>query len=48
MSSRNIPKLVLREAPHFSIRDVLWANNIVITRQALKEMGAGGEADADA
>lgn len=48
LSSRNIPKLVLREAPHFSIRDVLWANNIVITRQALKEMGAGGEADADA
>ncbi len=45
-SSRNIPDLVTREVPHFSIRDVLWAHHILITRRALEQMGAGGEIDA--
>ena len=45
-SSRNIPDLVTREVPHFSVRDVLWADHILITRQALEEMDAGGEIDA--
>lgn len=42
-SSRNIPKLASREVPHFSVRDVLWADHIIITRQALEEMAPGGE-----
>ncbi len=46
LSARNIPHLVTREMPHFSVRDVLWANHIIITRQALAQMGAGGEIDA--
>ena len=46
-SSRNIPKLVLREVPHFSVRDVLWADHIVMTAEALRKLGAGGEPDAD-
>ena len=48
LSCRNIPNLTLREAPHFSIRDVLWADRIIITQEALEQMGAGGGADADA
>ncbi len=48
LSCRNIPGLTLREAPHFSVRDVLWADRIIITQQALEQMGAGGGADADA
>ncbi len=47
-SSRNIPDLVMREVPHFSVRDVLWADHIIVTRQALEEMGAGGDIDATA
>lgn len=35
LSCRNIPKLVRREVPHFSVRDVLWAEDIIITRAAL-------------
>ncbi len=46
LSVRNIPHLVTREMPHFSVRDVLWADHIIITRQALSQMGAGGETDA--
>ncbi len=48
LSSRNIPDLVLREAPHFSVRDVLWADHIIITRFALGQMAGEGGADADA
>ena len=47
LSSRNIPHLVLREAPHFSVRDVLWAKHILITREALGQMVGEGRADAD-
>ncbi len=48
LSCRNIPKLVRREVPHFSVRDVLWAEDILITRAALEELekfvaGEGGE-----
>ncbi len=48
LSSRNIPDLITREAPHFSVRDVLWADHIIITRQALEQMGVGGEINATA
>jgi len=47
LSSRNIPDLATREVPHFSVRDVLWADHILITRQALEEMDDRGDADAD-
>ena len=47
LSCRNVPNMALREVPHFSIRDVLWADNIIITRQGLAEMSVGGGADAN-
>ena len=47
LSCRNVPGLAMREAPHFSVRDALWADHILITRQALAAMGVGGEANAD-
>lgn len=46
-SSRNIGKLALREVPHFSVRDVLGADDIIITSQALQQIGPGGEEVAD-
>ena len=46
-SCRNVAQLSLREVPHFSVRDVLWADHIIITTQALQQLGAGGEQDAD-
>ncbi len=46
-SSRNIPKLASREVPHFSVRDVLWADHIIITKQALEQMAPGGESVAN-
>ena len=42
-ASRNIPKVTMRKVPHFSVRDVLWADHIIITGEALGELGAGGE-----
>ncbi len=38
LSCRNIPKLIRREVPHFSIRDVLWAEHILITQAALEAL----------
>ena len=35
LSCRNIPYLVRREVPHISVRDVLWAEHILITTKAL-------------
>lgn len=43
-SARNIHNLVARPVPHFSVRDVLWADEIVITRAALAQL-VGGDAD---
>jgi len=46
-STRNLPRFVLRHAPHFNVRDVLAADHIIITQAALAEMNPGGETDAD-
>ncbi len=45
-SCRNIPGLVLREVPHFNTRDVLWADNIIITNAAVRMLEQGGGEDA--
>jgi len=45
-SVRNIPGLLLREAPHLNARDALWADYVVLTQAALQVMTGGGEADA--
>lgn len=42
LSCRNIPGLVRREVPHFSVRDVLWASHLIITRAALEALEALG------
>ncbi len=42
-SGRNIPRLIMREAPHINTRDVIWAERIIISRaglQTLTERGA--------
>ncbi len=41
-SARNIPALVARQVPHFNTRDVLWAEEILITRAALEQLTQGG------
>jgi large subunit ribosomal protein L4 len=45
-SCRNIPQLIARPVPHFSVQEVLWADSILITKAALAQMEPGGEADA--
>ena len=40
-SCRNIDKLIAREVPHFNARDIIWAENVIITRAALEQMGGG-------
>lgn len=40
LSSRNIPRLMRREMPHLSVRDVLWADDIIITQAALEALQA--------
>lgn len=44
-SSRNVPGLTAREVPHINTRDVLKADNILMTRAALEQM-MGGAADS--
>ncbi|MCE5216165.1 50S ribosomal protein L4 [bacterium] len=46
-SVRNIQALVAREVPHFNVRDVLWADEIMMTQAALTLIMGGAEADAD-
>ena len=46
-SARNVPDLVVRPVPHFNVRDVLWAEEIVITRAALEFLMGGGADDAE-
>lgn len=52
-SCRNLPRFVLRLAPHINVRDVLNADHIIMSQGALAQMGAGaaaageGETDAD-
>lgn len=45
-SCRNLPALVLREAPHFNPRDVLWADYVVLTQAGLQALTGGGAVDA--
>jgi large subunit ribosomal protein L4 len=45
-SCRNLSGLVLREAPHFNPRDVLWADHVVLTQAGLEALTGGGAADA--
>lgn len=44
-SSRNVPNVIAREAPHFNTRDVIWAEEIVITKAALDQL-VGGASDS--
>ncbi|MGD9495926.1 MAG: 50S ribosomal protein L4 [Armatimonadota bacterium] len=45
-SGRNIPQLVMRESPHISVRDVLWAESIVISSAGLAALSEGVGAHA--
>ncbi len=45
-SGRNIPALVMREAPHFNTRDVLLAEHIIMTQAAVTALGERGSANA--
>ena len=45
-SFRNLPELIMREAPHFNTRDILWADYVVLTRAGLETLAGGGAADA--
>lgn len=47
LSTRNLPRFILRCAPHFNVRDVLAADHIIITQGALAELTPGGESDAN-
>lgn len=40
LSCRNLPGLLRREVPHFSVRDVIWAEDILITQAALERLQA--------
>ncbi|MCD6360588.1 MAG: 50S ribosomal protein L4 [Armatimonadetes bacterium] len=43
-SGRNIPRLIMREAPHINARDVLWAETIIISQAGLQALtGRAGE-----
>lgn len=52
-SCRNLPKFVLRLAPHINVRDVLNSDHIIVSQGALAAMcaaeaiAAGGEAGAE-
>ena len=46
-SCRNLPKFILRLAPHINVRDVLIADHIIMSQGALAQMATGGETDAD-
>lgn len=46
LSARNIPGLMLREAPHLNARDALWADYVIVTESALQTLATGGNADA--
>ena len=46
-SARNVPDLIAREVPHFNTREVVWAEDILITRGALDRIMQGALGDAD-
>ncbi len=45
-SGRNIPELVIREAPHINARDVLRAETIIISQAGLEALYAGVSTNA--
>lgn len=45
-SCRNLPDVVLRESPHVSTRDALWADYLVLTRGGMQALVGGGTEDA--
>ncbi|HEY3398335.1 MAG TPA: 50S ribosomal protein L4 [Armatimonadota bacterium] len=48
-SSRNVPRFILRLAPHVNVRDLLVADHIIMTQGALAQMKTlvGGAADVE-
>lgn len=46
-SARNVPNLIAREIPHFNTREVLWAEEVLLTKGALEQLMEAGTADAD-
>lgn len=46
LSCRNVAGLTAREVPHFNTRDILLADEILITRAALEQLLKGGAEDA--
>lgn len=40
-SGRNIPQLIMRESPHINVRDVVWAQRIIITQAGLEGLSEG-------
>ncbi len=47
LSCRNLPGLLRREVPHFSVRDVIWADDILITQAALERLQAPQEEEGE-
>jgi large subunit ribosomal protein L4 len=45
-SCRNLPDVILRESPHISTRDALWADYLVLTRGGMQALAGGGTEDA--
>lgn len=45
-SCRNLPRFILRCAPHFNVRDLLAADHIIMSQGALAELKPGGGEDA--
>ncbi len=46
-SGRNIPRLIMRESPHISARDVIWAETIIISQAGLAALSEGVGAHAE-
>lgn len=46
-SSRNLPRLVVRESPHINARDVIWAETIIVSQAGLEPLSEGAPANAD-
>jgi len=45
-SGRNLPDLIMREAPHINARDVIWAQTIVVSQAGLQALTERGSEDA--
>jgi len=45
-SARNVPNLIAREVPHFNTREVVWAEEVLLTKGALEQLMEVGMVDA--